>query len=119
LATWKNVRPVEGEAELMPGVRTVLANGHSPSQVAHLLSSGGQQLLATADVSLLPALFVKNPDWQTILDQDGPTAVETRKRIFERAIQEKLMVTGVHWLQPNVGTISKDGSSYAFVPAGT
>jgi len=94
-----------------------LANGHSPAQVAHLVSSGGKQLLATADVSLLPAMFVRNPDWQTILDQDGPTAVETRKRIFDRAIQDKLMVTGVHWLQPNFGTIVKDGNSYAFVPA--
>ena len=117
LPHWKNVRPVDGETELVPGIRTILAPGHSPAQVTHLLGSGDKQLLATADVSLLPALFVKNPDWQTILDQDGPTAVATRKRIFERAISDKLMVTGVHWLQPNVGTIAKDGSGYAFVPA--
>ncbi len=119
LAKWKNVRAVEGEVELVPGIRTIQAYGHSPAQMTHLISSGNKQLLATADVSLLPALFVKNPDWQTVLDQDGPTAVETRRKIFERAIADKLMVTGVHWLQPNVGTIIRDGATYAFVPGST
>jgi len=116
LATWRNVRPVDGEVEVLPGVRTIIAPGHSPAQVAHLLGSGEKQLLATADVSFLPALFIKNPDWQAALDQDGPTAVETRKKIFDRAIADNLMVTGVHWLQPNIGTITKEGNSYAFIP---
>jgi len=84
--------------------------------MAHLLSAGNQQLLVSADVSLLPALFAKNPDWQVNLDQDPVMAVETRKRIFERAISDKAMVSGAHWLLPNIGTIAKDGSGYAFVP---
>lgn len=119
LATWKNVRPVEGEQELLPGVRAVFAHGHSPGQVAHLFSAGDKQLLATADVSWLPALFVRNPDWRVSLDQDAAMAVDTRKRIFDRAIAHKLVVTGTHWPLPNVGTIAKDGGGYAFVPATT
>jgi len=94
MATWKNVRPVDGEADLIPGVRAIQAAGHSPGQVAHLVSSGRQHLLVTADVSLLPALFVRNPEWQVRVDQDPLMAVETRKRIFDRAIADKLMITG-------------------------
>jgi hypothetical protein len=60
---------------------------------------------------------VRNPDWQIALDQDGVMAVETRKRIFERAVADQLAVTGTHWLLPSVGTIVKDGNAYAFVPA--
>jgi hypothetical protein len=45
-------------------------------------------------------------------------AVETRRKIFERAIAAA-MLTGTHWMLPNVGTIVKDGSGYAFVPAAT
>ena len=117
LATWKNVRPVvDGESELVPGVRAIPAPGHSPGQVAHLLSSGGKALLVTADVSLLPALFVRNPDWQVALDQDPAMAVETRKRIFDRAIADRLLVTGSHWLPPNVGSLARDGIGYAFTP---
>jgi hypothetical protein len=29
------------------------------------------------------------------------------------------MVAGYHWGLPNVGTIAKDGSGYAFTPAAT
>jgi glyoxylase-like metal-dependent hydrolase (beta-lactamase superfamily II) len=116
LATWKNVRPVAGEAELLPNVHTIKAYGHSPAQMTHLLNSGGKQLLVTADVSLLPALFARNPDWQGSLDQDPAMAVETRKRIFDRAIADKAMIAGTHWIMPNIGTISKDGNGYAFVP---
>lgn len=117
LATWKNVRPANENVEVLPGVRAVAAHGHSPGMVAYLISSGDKQLLVTADVSLLPALFLRNPDWQPALDQDPPMAVETRRQIFDRAAADKLVVTGTHWPLPNVGTIAKDGNSYAFVPA--
>jgi len=117
IATWKNVRPVGSDTEIMPGVRAIPAFGHSPGQMAHLVTSGDKGLLLTADVSLLPALFVRHPDWQIALDQDGAMAVETRKRIFERAVADQLAVTGTHWLLPSVGTIAKDGNAYAFVPA--
>jgi len=117
LAIWKNVRPFEGNGELVPGIRSLPAYGHSPGQVAHLVSAGTSGLLLTADVSLLPALFARNPHFEVSLDQDSQMAVETRKRIFDRAIADQLYVTGTHWLLPNVGTLSRDGSGYAFVPA--
>jgi glyoxylase-like metal-dependent hydrolase (beta-lactamase superfamily II) len=113
LPTWKNVRPVDGEVELVSGIWSIQAPGHSPPHTAHLLGSGGSQLLATADVSLHSASFLKNLEWQVAVDQVGPTALATRKRIFD----SRHRVTGVHWLQPNIGTIAKDGNGYAFMPA--
>ena len=117
LATWKNVRQAGEQSDLVRGVRAIPAYGHSPGQVAHHFSSGDKQLLLTADVSLLPALFAKNPDWQINLDQDPATAAETRRRIFERAVADQSLIAGTHWLLPNVGTLSRDGNGYAFVPA--
>ena len=114
---WKNVKPVEGEAEVAPGVRAIPAHGHTQGHTAHLISSGGRQLLATADVTNIQALFVKNPEWQAAFDHVPDQAVETRKRLFDRAIADKAMVAGYHWGLPNVGTIAKDGSGYAFTPA--
>ncbi len=115
--TWKNVKPVDGEAELAPGVRAVPAFGHTQGHTAHLISSGGQQLLVTADATNVQALFVKNPEWAAAFDHVPDLAVETRKKLFDRAIADKAMVAGYHWGLPNVGTIAKDGSGYAFTPA--
>ena len=110
-------QPVDGEAELVPGVRAIPAFGHTQGHTAHLISSGGRQLLATADATNIHALFVKNPEWQGAFDHVPDQAVATRKRLFDRAIADKAMVAGYHWGLPNVGTIAKDGSGYAFTPA--
>jgi glyoxylase-like metal-dependent hydrolase (beta-lactamase superfamily II) len=117
IPTWKNVKPVEGEAELVPGIRAIPAHGHTQGHTAHLISSGGKQLLVTADATNIPALFVKNPDWQAAFDHVPDMAMATRKRLFDRAIADNAMVAGYHWGLPNVGTIAKDGSGYAFTPA--
>jgi glyoxylase-like metal-dependent hydrolase (beta-lactamase superfamily II) len=118
LATWKNVKVVDGEAEVAPGIRAIPAHGHTQGHTAHLISSGGQQLLATADATNVAALFVKNPTWQAAFDHVPDLAVETRRKLFDRAIADKAMVAGYHWGLPNVGTIAKDGNGYAFTPAG-
>jgi len=117
LSNWKNVRPVDGEAELVPGIRAIPAHGHTQGHTAHLISSGARQLLVTADATNIQALFVKNPDWQAAFDHVPDQAVETRKKLFDRAIADKAMVAGYHWGLPNVGTIAKDGNGYAFTAA--
>src|SRR5215467_10780988 len=61
LQNWKNVKVVDGEADVAPGVRQIPAHGHTQGHVVHLISSGGQQLIATADVTNIYALFVKHP----------------------------------------------------------
>jgi glyoxylase-like metal-dependent hydrolase (beta-lactamase superfamily II) len=114
IATWKNVRPFEGEPELLPGVHAVEVPGHSPGMVAHLVSSGGRQFLISADVVNLSPHIQTNPEWQLAIDQDPQMAVETRKRIFDRAVSDRLVISGTHWLMPNVGI--KDGNGYVFTP---
>jgi len=114
---WKNVKVVDGEAELVPGIRAIPAHGHTQGHTAHLISSGGKQLLATADATNIQSLFVKHPEWQAAFDHVPDQAIETRRKLFDRAIADKAMVAGYHWGLPNVGTISKDGSGYAFTAA--
>lgn len=84
--------------------------------VTHLVSSGGRQLLISADVVNLAPHIQANPEWQLAIDQDPQMAVETRKKIFDRAVADKLAIAGTHWLMPNVGTLAKDGNTYAFSP---
>jgi glyoxylase-like metal-dependent hydrolase (beta-lactamase superfamily II) len=117
LAAWKNVRPVDGEADVAPGIRAIPAHGHTQGHTAHLISSGGKQLFATADATNIYSLFAKHPEWAAAFDHVPDLAVETRRKLFDRAIAEKAMVAGYHWGLPNVGTIAKDGNGYAFTAA--
>lgn len=118
VATWKNVRTFEGEPELLPGVHAIEVPGHSPGMVAHLVASGGEQFLISADVVNLAPHIATHPEWQLSIDQDPQMAVETRRKIFDRAVADKLTISGTHWLMPNVGTLAKDGNGYVFAAKG-
>ena len=117
VATWKNVRPFDGEPELLPGVHAVRAPGHSPGHVTYLVASGGKQFLVSSDVTVLALQISTNPEWQQAIDQDPQMAAETRRKIFDRAVANKLIISGTHWLMPNAGTLAKDGNTYVFSPA--
>lgn len=117
LQNWKNVKVVDGEADVAPGIRQIPAHGHTQGHTVHLISSGGKQFISTADATNINALFVKHPDWQAVFDHVPDLAIETRKKLFDRAIADKAMVSGYHWGLPNAGTLAKDGNGYAFVAA--
>ena len=99
-------------------MHAVRAPGHSPGHVTYLIASGSKQLLVSSDVSVLALQISTNPEWQQAIDQDPQMAAETRRKIFDRAVADKLTISGTHWLMPNVGTLTKDGNTYVFAAAG-
>jgi glyoxylase-like metal-dependent hydrolase (beta-lactamase superfamily II) len=111
---WKNFRLVEGEKEVAPGIRLVNTPGHTPGHAAFHVSSGNQQLMISNDTAYVPALLAPHPEWQGAYDQDGPLAVETRRKLIDRVIAEKMMICGAHFPFPGAGAFAKDGSGYAF-----
>ena len=110
---WKNIRQVQGEAEVAPGIRFVNAPGHTPGHRAFHLSSGASQLMISNDTAYQPALVAANPGWHGAYDQDAATAEATRRRLLDRVIADKSMICGYHFPFPGAGTIAKDGSGYA------
>jgi glyoxylase-like metal-dependent hydrolase (beta-lactamase superfamily II) len=113
---WKNIKQYQGEKEVVPGVRAVNTNGHTPGHMSYLMSSGNRQLVVLGDVTNMPALFVRNPGWHAVFDVDPNLAETNRRKIFDRVIADKATVTGYHFGMPGAGTIEKDGKGYAFVP---
>jgi len=114
--TWKNWKLVEDNAEVAPGVRLLAAPGHTPGHSAFLVTSGKDQLMVSNDAMYVPALLAPHPDWQGAYDQDGATAVATRRKLMDRVIADKMMVCGAHFPFPGRGTFTKDGAAYAFAP---
>ncbi len=114
--SWKNIKQVEDGKDALPGVRAVASYGHTPGHTSFLVSSGGKQLMVLGDVSNIPALFVKNPDWQAAFDQDPALAQTNRHKMYDRIVADKTTITGYHFGLPGAGTIEKDGKGYAFVP---
>lgn len=113
---WKNIRQVDDGAEIVAGVRAVATPGHTAGHTTYQVSSGGKVLYVLGDISNIPALFLKHPEWQAAFDSDGDMAVKTRRAIMDRTLAEGAMVSGYHFPFPAVGTVAKDGDGYAFAP---
>lgn len=111
------VEVFEGDKEVVPGIRPIASWGHTPGHTSFHVSSGSDQLIVLGDVTNIPALFVRHPGWHAAFDQDAAMAEETRRKILDRVVADKTLVTGYHFPFPATGKITKDGQGYAFVPA--
>jgi glyoxylase-like metal-dependent hydrolase (beta-lactamase superfamily II) len=104
-------------AEVAPGIHAVATPGHSPGHTSFLVADGGAQLLVIGDAVTTPAFFLPNPEWYPVFDMDPPLAVETRKRLLDRAATERLAVVGYHFPMPATGRVERAGTGYRLVPA--
>ncbi|MBM6596019.1 MBL fold metallo-hydrolase [Microvirga pudoricolor] len=104
------------DKEVVPGLTSVNAVGHTPGHTAYMLSSGNGKLMIMSDVTNHPALFVRNPDWAAIFDMDAEQARKTRHRMLDMAASERAQVAFYHAPFPATGHIAKDGSGFQFVP---
>jgi len=102
--------------EVAPGVETLAAAGHTPGHTVFAIHSGNESLLVLGDTAQHPAVFARHPDWQAAFDIDGAEAVATRKRIFDRAAADRMLVTGYHFPFPACGHLIKTATGYEHVP---
>jgi glyoxylase-like metal-dependent hydrolase (beta-lactamase superfamily II) len=103
--------------EVAPGITAVETRGHTPGHTSFAITSAGRQLFFQGDVTNVPELFLRNPEWQVMFDSEPETAVTTRRRVYDMASADKLLVAGYHFPFPGLGYIEKAGSGYQLVPA--
>lgn len=127
-ASFDNVRRVIGSlpadrlaifepgATLGPGITSQAAFGHTPGMSIFQVSSRGQSYLYLADVTNVPALFARAPDWAVAFDMDAEMARQTRRRILAQAAQGQMLVGGFHFPFPAFGRIAPVDQGYAFTP---
>ena len=106
----------EPGAELAPGIRSEAAFGHTPGMSVVRVSSEGQQFVYVADVTNVPSLFARSPDWAVTFDMDAEMARQTRRRIFDMLVKDKTLAGGFHFPFPAIGSLETAGSGYQFKP---
>ncbi|MFO6419897.1 MBL fold metallo-hydrolase [Hylemonella sp. W303a] len=102
--------------ELLPGIRTDAAYGHTPGMVTVTAQSKGQKFMYLADLTNVPQLFARNPDWAVVFDMNPEEARQTRRRVFEAVVKDKTLAGGFHFPFPAFGRIEALGQGYDFKP---
>jgi len=102
--------------EVAPGITAIEASGHTPGHTAFAVASGSGRVLVQSDVTNIPELFLRNPDWHVAFDVEPDKAVATRRKFYDMAAAEKALIAGFHFAFPSLGYVEKDGTGYRLVP---
>jgi len=110
------VERFKDRSEFAPGIVANAAPGHTVGHTLVRLSSGSAQLLLWADIVHNAALQFPEPDRAISFDTDQAMAIASRKRVFDMAATDRLMIAGSHLPFPGLGHVAKASSGYAYVP---
>ncbi len=98
---------VDRETEVLPGIQTVAAPGHTPGHMAVAISSDSEQLLYIADTVIHP-VHLEQPDWYAAVDFAPEQAIATRCRLLNRAAARKTLVLAFHFTFPGLGYVVQE-----------
>jgi glyoxylase-like metal-dependent hydrolase (beta-lactamase superfamily II) len=107
----QQIELLEGEQDIIPGVRAIPAPGHTPGHIAVLISSPKAQMLHIADTVLHP-LNLEYPGWRNVFDLDPQGAMKTRERLFDRAVADGGRALAYHFPSSGLGTIVRHGNAF-------
>ncbi len=111
-----HVKTFEGETELMPGIRTVPAYGHTPGHTYYRLEDGGQKLLFMGDTIHAPDAQFADPSITVAFDVDQKAAAAARQKAFADAAKGDYFVAFAHMYFPGIGRIKRESEGYRWLP---
>jgi len=107
----RKVTQYDANKEIAPGITSLATYGHTPGHISYVIASGNAKVFVQSDVTNNP-LFVRNPGWHLMFDQDPQMAEATRRRVYDMLVADKMMVQGFHYPFPSLAYVEKSGNGY-------
>jgi glyoxylase-like metal-dependent hydrolase (beta-lactamase superfamily II) len=101
---------VDGEHEIIPGIRAIPTPGHTPHHHGLLVESEGERAFYIAD--LVPTAAHLPLPWIMGYDVEPLVTLETKRRILARAVSEDWLIVFEHDAVTAWSRIQHDGKSY-------
>lgn len=109
------VQTFAANAEVMPGIKAVDIQGHTPGHTGYQITSGTEGLLYIGDTMHHSLISVQRPDWTIQFDGKADIAEASRRALLERAASENLRLYAVHfpypaWAESSAAPTTSSGS---------
>lgn len=106
--------------EVVPGITTVSAPGHTLGHVAVMIESGDDKLFNLVDTAVHYVVALEQPGWYLAAEVDPEQAEKTRRQLLSMASDERLKIFGYHFPFPGIGYVihDEDNDRYDFLPTG-
>jgi len=112
----KRVKTYEWGKEVISGITAQGTPGHTPGHTSYVIASGSDAVYLQSDVTHVPFLFVRHPDWHAFYDQDGAMAEATRRKVYDMLVADGMRVQGFHYPFPSLAHVEKYGTVYREIP---
>lgn len=100
----------DNKGEVFPGVTAVPLPGHTPGHSGYVVHSGKESLFIWGDIVHHPEIQVARPEVYVEPDSDHAMAVATRRRAFDMAAADGLLVAGMHTRFPGFIHVTGDAT---------
>ncbi|MDZ4770679.1 MAG: MBL fold metallo-hydrolase [Chloroflexota bacterium] len=109
----QQLRLIDEDTEVAPGVRMVSTPGHTPGHMSVLLESGGESALFVSDMASF-AVHFERLAWMTAYDVEPLVTLETKRRWQRWALETNALLFFVHDPTRPVGryAIGDDGKGH-------
>lgn len=108
---------LDGEAEVVPGVRTIAAPGHTPGHLALEITSHGETFIDAVDTFLHP-IQIERLDWRSVVDIDPAIVLASRRRLLERTADTGVKIMLFHFPFPGLGQFTRQEQGFFWKPVG-
>lgn len=110
-------RLVDGEAEILPGIRVTPTPGHVPYHQSVIVESGGETACFIGD--LIPMVAHIPLAWIMGYDLEPLVTLETKRHFLDRAEAEGWLLVFEHEPGPGVGRLVREEKGLRFRPLDT
>jgi glyoxylase-like metal-dependent hydrolase (beta-lactamase superfamily II) len=110
------VSTFEPGGDVLPGVRSIALDGHTPGHTGYELTSEDQKIEDIGDMAHSSVISLAEPDWTGGMDMDPPVAAATRRRELDRVAAGDELIFAPHFPFPGVGRLEPKGNGYAWKP---
>ena len=113
LDEYKVLELVEGEAEILPGIKVVKTGGHTEGHQGVEISGNGEKLIYYGDI--VPTSHHLKPHYGASLDLYPRQTMQVKKKIIPEAIGREWYIAFDHDLKIKIAKLKKDkeGAIYA------
>lgn len=112
------MKTFDGNAvELVPGIRALSAQGHTPGHTVYEVTSNGATMVVWGDLMHVAWVQFAHPDIAVQFDTDPKAAVAQRKKAYADAARRGTYAAVAHVSFPGIGQLRADGKGYRWLPA--
>lgn len=110
------MRLLDGDTELVPGIRGVVTPGHTPGHMSVLFESAGEYGLFVCDMSSY-AIHMERLGWMTAYDVEPLVTLETKRHWQNWAVEHDALLIFAHDPQRHAGRLQdQDNGKRVVVP---